>query len=114
MSKMIDARSKWLNSENAIDFLRLARHYEAAVQIVISSMVAEIVPGSVPNPEAKNSIQIGQWVKATAPARIDLSGAWTDTPPICFDFGGKTLGAAVTLDGKVKQSFISLILILFL
>ncbi len=26
---------------------------------------------------------------ATSPVRIDLMGGWSDTPPICYDQGGK-------------------------
>lgn len=38
-------------------------------------------------------------VKVTAPARIDLSGGWSDTPPICYDRGGTVLVVGVTLEG---------------
>ena len=38
-------------------------------------------------------------VKVTAPARIDLSGGWSDTPPICYDRGGTVMVAGVTLEG---------------
>ena len=40
-----------------------------------------------------------QAVKVTAPARIDLSGGWSDTPPICYDRGGTVMVAGVTLEG---------------
>lgn len=43
------------------------------------------------------------WVTSSSPARVDLAGAWTDTPPICTDYGGKVVGAAVTVDGKAGQ-----------
>ena len=39
-------------------------------------------------------------VVVRAPARIDLAGGWSDTPPICFDLGGTVLNVAVSLDGK--------------
>jgi len=39
-------------------------------------------------------------VVVRAPARIDLAGGWSDTPPICFEMGGTVLNAAVTLDGR--------------
>lgn len=42
-----------------------------------------------------------QWVLATAPARIDIGGGWTDTPPICYQYGSSVVGMAVTLDGGV-------------
>jgi galactokinase/mevalonate kinase-like predicted kinase len=33
------------------------------------------------------------------PLRIDLAGGWSDTPPICYEQGGRVLNAAVTLEG---------------
>ena len=38
-------------------------------------------------------------VRVTGPARIDLAGGWSDTPPICFDHGGTVTVAGVTLEG---------------
>ena len=38
-------------------------------------------------------------VKVSGPARIDLCGGWSDTPPICYDRGGTVTVAGVTLDG---------------
>ena len=34
-------------------------------------------------------------------ARVDLSGCWTDTPPITYEHGGAVLTAAINLNGKV-------------
>lgn len=41
-----------------------------------------------------------QVVWATCPARLDLAGGWTDTPPICSEVGGAVVNAAVTLNGQ--------------
>ena len=38
-------------------------------------------------------------VKVSGPARIDLSGGWSDTPPICYDRGGTVTVAGVALEG---------------
>ncbi len=35
---------------------------------------------------------------ALAPARIDLGGGWSDTPPFCLDWGGTVLNIAVELN----------------
>lgn len=35
----------------------------------------------------KTSVIVDRWVVATSPARIDLAGGWSDTPPICFEYG---------------------------
>jgi galactokinase/mevalonate kinase-like predicted kinase len=37
---------------------------------------------------------------ASAPARIDLAGGWSDTPPISFEHGGAVACLAVLVDGK--------------
>lgn len=41
----------------------------------------------------------GVQVVATAPARIDLAGGWSDTPPMCHQFGGMVVNAAIGLNG---------------
>ena len=43
---------------------------------------------------------MNEQVRVTGPARIDLSGGWSDTPPICFDRGGTVTVAGVTLEGR--------------
>lgn len=42
-------------------------------------------------------------VRATCPARIDLAGGWSDTPPICYALGGTVLNVAIDLDGAPVQ-----------
>lgn len=34
------------------------------------------------------------------PARIDLGGGWSDTPPFCLDWGGSVLNVGVLLNGS--------------
>lgn len=46
----------------------------------------------------------GEWVMVTAPARVDLAGGWSDTPPICYEFGGSVTGMAVVVDGFLPSS----------
>ncbi|MEO8593444.1 MAG: bifunctional fucokinase/fucose-1-phosphate guanylyltransferase [Candidatus Solibacter sp.] len=40
-----------------------------------------------------------QEVTVEGPARIDLGGGWSDTPPFCLDWGGTVLNVAVLLNG---------------
>ncbi len=35
-----------------------------------------------------------------APARVDMGGGWSDTPPFCLDWGGTVLNMAVLFDDK--------------
>ncbi|MCP5119533.1 MAG: hypothetical protein GY953_52705, partial [bacterium] len=39
-------------------------------------------------------------VEVRGPARIDLGGGWSDTPPFCLDWGGTVLNIALTLNGE--------------
>ena len=36
---------------------------------------------------------------ASVPARVDLAGGWTDSPPIPYEYGGAVLNVAVRIDG---------------
>ena len=45
-------------------------------------------------------LQVGKWVTTSAPARIDLAGGWTDTPPVSYEFGGVVVNAAILVDGE--------------
>ena len=41
-----------------------------------------------------------QIVWGRAPARIDLAGGWTDTPPYCLEHGGSVVNLALDLNGQ--------------
>ncbi|HEY5791654.1 MAG TPA: bifunctional fucokinase/fucose-1-phosphate guanylyltransferase, partial [Chthoniobacterales bacterium] len=41
-----------------------------------------------------------QIVWGRSPARLDLAGGWTDTPPYCIKFGGAVVNVAVNLNGQ--------------
>lgn len=45
-----------------------------------SGPLAGPVPGAAPLP-------VGKWATAVCPARVDLAGGWSDTPPIHFEAG---------------------------
>lgn len=50
-----------------------------------------------------------QIVWARSPARLDLAGGWTDTPPYCIEQGGRVLNLAVHLNGQAPiQAFAKL------
>jgi fucokinase len=46
----------------------------------------------------------GRWtssrITVEGPARIDLGGGWSDTPPFCLDWGGTVLNVGVLLNGS--------------
>lgn len=39
-----------------------------------------------------------KWAIATAPVRVDLAGGWSDTPPICYEYGGSVTGMSILVD----------------
>jgi len=52
-------------------------------------------------------VLVDQIVWARAPARIDLAGGWSDTPPYCMRHGGAVLNMAVDLNGQPPiQAFV--------
>jgi fucokinase len=47
-----------------------------------------------------NSLRSDEIIWGRAPARLDLGGGWTDTPPYSLERGGCVINAAVTLNGQ--------------
>ncbi|XP_015134702.2 L-fucose kinase isoform X2 [Gallus gallus] len=88
-------RLKWMSSPALL--VRAARHYEGAEQILIRQAVMSscqfvtVCPVELP--------PLGHWVQVACPARLDLSGGWSDTPPITYEHGGAVVDVAVLVDG---------------
>ena len=98
LAALRSARAGWL--DRPVRLVRAARHYEGLVQLLVRQTVlsaqAEVqvdLSSVVRRPE------LGREVRVRCPARLDLSGGWTDTPPICYELGGKVVDLAITLDG---------------
>jgi len=90
-------------AKSASDHLAASEAFTQAVHAAIVSRAARAILYAEPSEVVrKNQVPIGQWVTAEAPARIDLSGGWSDTPPICFETQGRVVGVAVKVDGKVR------------
>lgn len=70
----------------------------AAAANAIAGLVGEQV--SLPREPARAAVVPGQMVVATSPVRVELAGGWSDTPPICQEFGGAVVNAAMTLGGR--------------
>ncbi|PWA33068.1 hypothetical protein CCH79_00013117 [Gambusia affinis] len=89
-------RQLWLSRPDLL--VRAARHYEGAGQVLLRQAVMSsqrfisIGQGEAP--------PIGEWQEVECPARLDLAGGWSDTPPIAFEHGGSVTNVAVKVDGK--------------
>ncbi|XP_072169191.1 L-fucose kinase-like [Diadema setosum] len=91
-------RSQWLDQPDRLT--RAARHYEGAAQILIRHAVMLARRFITTTPCDLTAME--KWVTVLCPTRIDLSGGWTDTPPITYEYGGAVIDAAILLDGMMK------------
>ena len=48
----------------------------------------------------RNALRKDETVWGRAPARLELGGGWTDTPPYTLEFGGEVLNTAINLNGQ--------------
>ncbi len=93
----------WLDT--AARLVRAARHYEGGVQLLIRQTVMSAQAQVRVNLDLsadqtdRRPPPLGVPVIVRCPARLDLSGGWTDTPPICYELGGQVVDLAITLDG---------------
>ncbi|XP_033970067.1 LOW QUALITY PROTEIN: L-fucose kinase, partial [Trematomus bernacchii] len=89
-------RDHWLSRPDLL--VRAARHYEGAGQVLLrravmsSQRFISIGQGEAP--------PLGEWQEVECPARLDLAGGWSDTPPIAFEHGGSVTNVAVRVDGR--------------
>ncbi|KAM9301554.1 L-fucose kinase [Gastrophryne carolinensis] len=93
---MAEERQRWLSRPALL--LRAARHYEGAEQILIRRAVMSSF--QFVSIGAKELPPQRQWVIVECPARIDISGGWSDTPPITYEHGGAVVNLAVLVDGQ--------------
>nr|XP_039262133.1 L-fucose kinase-like [Styela clava]XP_039262134.1 L-fucose kinase-like [Styela clava] len=93
---LAEIRSHWLHNPDLL--IRAARHYERAEHIFIKHACTTVVkfirtlPGNV--------LKKGLWLSCECPTRIDLSGGWSDTPPICYENGGSVVNVALLLENE--------------
>ncbi|XP_056137795.1 L-fucose kinase [Lampris incognitus] len=89
-------RANWLGRPDLL--VRAARHYEGAGQVLLRQAVMSsqkfVIVGQDEIPP------IEEWQEVECPARLDLAGGWSDTPPIAFEHGGSVTNVAVKVDGK--------------
>ena len=98
VAAMKPLRNAWMGSPQLI--IRAARHYEGAQQTLVAKACSTAMNYVFLRPGAP-VVPIGRWILVETPCRIDLAGAWSDTPPICYEIGGVVLGAAISINGKM-------------
>lgn len=96
ISALAKERSNWLSRPDLC--VRAARHYEGAASILIRHAVMTVKEFF--KPESCELPPMGKWLTAECPARIDVSGGWSDTPPITYEHGGAVTMVALLVNGK--------------
>lgn len=69
------------------------RSFRLLEQAIVSSFQHEVV-------RPQFTIADDQIVWGRSPARIDIAGGWTDTPPYCLEHGGSVVNLALDLNGQ--------------
>jgi hypothetical protein len=59
-----------------------------------------VASGAEEEPSPHSVLRSDEIVWARAPARLDMGGGWTDTPPYSLEWGGCVTNAAVNLNGQ--------------
>jgi galactokinase/mevalonate kinase-like predicted kinase len=67
-----------------------------AFMVLQSSVVNSVLHHAIP----VRNVFSDQIVWGRSPARIDLAGGWSDTPPYCLQHGGSVLNLAIELNGQ--------------
>jgi galactokinase/mevalonate kinase-like predicted kinase len=67
-----------------------------AFRVLQSSITNSLTHQSIP----RRNVFSDQIVWGRSPARLDLAGGWSDTPPYCLQNGGSVLNLAVELNGQ--------------
>ena len=98
LETLMVARSRWIDTPSRL--IRAARHYEGCVQLLIRQTVLSARDQIRVTRASAERPPVGVAVVASCPARLDLSGGWTDTPPICYEMGGKVVDLAIQVDNK--------------
>ncbi len=82
-----------------------------AQDVAFESLERAIVTSGSSDEERPHSVlRSDEIVWARAPARLDVSGGWTDTPPYSLEWGGCVVNAAVDLNGQPPiQAYVRII-----
>ncbi len=75
-----------------------ARHGRAAAFRQVNLTI--LASGQTRHPQPRSALRSDEIVWGRAPARLDLGGGWSDTPPYSLEWGGCVLNAAINLNGQ--------------
>jgi len=91
--------------------IRLSRWTERMQEAAFEGLERAIVASGLEEEASPHSVlRSDEIVWARAPARLDIGGGWTDTPPYSLEWGGCVTNAAIDLNGQPPiQAYVSVI-----
>ncbi len=78
----------------------LGQQESAAAFSILHQTIATSLTSAPDKPLPRCNVYSDQIVWARSPARLDIAGGWTDTPPHCMHYGGNVVNIAVELNGQ--------------
>ncbi len=96
-----DAASRHLQASLFFEQAGLAEESVRARSAAFSSVQSAVAARTLPSFRADGRrFEAGaSFATASAAARIDFGGGWSDTPPFCLDWGGAVFNMAIRLNG---------------
>jgi fucokinase len=101
--ELSEAALSWLGNLGLTrDLAKDAKSWaEAAREAAFENIGRTIVLSQERHPGyPKNALRTDEIIWGRAPARLDLGGGWSDTPPYSLEHGGCVINAAVNLNGQ--------------
>ncbi|CAG9572082.1 putative fucose kinase [Leishmania major strain Friedlin] len=87
-----------LRASSAEEARSLVALHDAAALAELRAAIMDSFPDERHDPEM--SVHLDQIIWGRCPIRIDVAGAWTDTPPYAILSGGSVINVAVELNGQ--------------
>ncbi len=87
-----------LDVSSKISIVRWARRAQSIAFENLENVI--VAGGSKQDSHPGSVLRSDEIVWARAPARLDVGGGWTDTPPYSLEHGGCVINAAVNLNGQ--------------
>ncbi|MEA3225882.1 MAG: L-fucokinase, partial [Planctomycetota bacterium] len=87
-----------LGLKSEVSILEWARRAQSVAFEGLENAI--VAGGSVGDISPRSVLRSDEIVWARAPARLDVGGGWTDTPPYSLEYGGCVVNAAVNLNGQ--------------
>ncbi|NBB95903.1 MAG: hypothetical protein GVY16_09220 [Planctomycetes bacterium] len=98
-----DALCDWLARTGIVPLAHLPlTDWASQLQAGAFSLMGRRIITSTPKhrQHPRNGLRSDEIVWGRAPARLDVGGGWTDTPPYALEHGGVVINAAVDLNGQ--------------